>query len=112
MITIQQGKKYLVTGGSGFLGFELISRLLHLGAEVVSVARNEGNLIKLKQEFPSLEIYTGDICDKFTIHQAMKDIEGYISFSSFQTRRYGRNTGERVYEIKCIWFIKCARRGC
>ena len=61
MITIQQGKKYLVTGGSGFLGFELINRLLNLGVEVVSVARNEGNLIKLKQKFPSLEIYTGDI---------------------------------------------------
>jgi UDP-N-acetylglucosamine 4,6-dehydratase/UDP-glucose 4-epimerase len=84
MITIQQGKKYLVTGGSGFLGFELINRLLNLGVEVVSVARNEGNLIKLKQKFPSLEIYTGDICDKFTVHQVIKDINGIFHLAAFK----------------------------
>ena len=49
MIKIEQGKKYLVTGGSGFLGGEPITRILNEGG--VTVARNEGQLIKLKQKF-------------------------------------------------------------
>ena len=49
MIKIEQCKKYLVTGGSGFLGGELIERILDEGGEVITVARNEGKLIKLKQ---------------------------------------------------------------
>ena len=53
MIRIEYKKKYLVTGGSGFLGGELITRILDHGGEVVTVARNEGQLIKLKQMFQS-----------------------------------------------------------
>ena len=49
MIQIENGKKYLVTGGSGFLGGELIQRILNEGGEVVTISRNEGQLIKLKQ---------------------------------------------------------------
>ena len=41
MIRIEYKKKYLVTGGSGFLGGELITRILDHGGEVVTVARNE-----------------------------------------------------------------------
>ena len=51
MIRIENGKKYLVTGGSGFLGGELIQRILNEGGEVVTISRNEGQLIKLKQIF-------------------------------------------------------------
>ena len=54
MIKIEQGKKYLVTGGSGFLGGALIERILDQGGEVVTVSRNEGQLIKLKQKDPLL----------------------------------------------------------
>ena len=34
MIKIEQGKKYLVTGGAGFLGGELIERILNQGGYV------------------------------------------------------------------------------
>ena len=36
MIRIEYKKKYLVTGGSGFLGGELITRILDQGGEVVT----------------------------------------------------------------------------
>ena len=48
MIKIQEGKKYLITGGAGFLGGELIDRILEQGGEVITVSRNEGKLIELK----------------------------------------------------------------
>ena len=36
MIKIEQGKRYLITGGAGFLGGELIERILQQGGEVVT----------------------------------------------------------------------------
>ena len=56
MIKIKNGKKYLVTGGSGFLGEELIKRIISKGGQVVTISRDEGKLIKLKQKYPSIEI--------------------------------------------------------
>ena len=52
MVRIEKNKTYLVTGGSGFLGGELIERILNVGGKVVTIARNEGQLIKLKQKYP------------------------------------------------------------
>ena len=46
-------KRYLVTGGSGFLGIELIKRLTEMGyINIVSVSRNEGRSVQLKELFP------------------------------------------------------------
>jgi FlaA1/EpsC-like NDP-sugar epimerase len=85
MIKIEQGKKYLVTGGAGFLGGELIERILNQGGYVITVSRNEGNLIKLKQKFPNdLEIHTGDICDDFTLPRLMKGITGVFHLAAFK----------------------------
>ena len=84
MIKIEQGKKYLVTGGSGFLGGELITRILNEGGEVVTVARNEGQLIKLKQKFPSVQIETGDIANKYSVHRVMKGVTGVFHLAAFK----------------------------
>ena len=84
MIRIEYKKKYLVTGGSGFLGGELITRILDHGGEVVTVARNEGQLIKLKQKFPSVQIETGDITNKFSVHRVMKGVTGVFHLAAFK----------------------------
>ena len=85
MIKIEQGKKYLVTGGAGFLGGELIERILNQGGYVITVSRNEGNLIKLKQKFTNdLEIHTGDICDDFTLPRLMRGITGVFHLAAFK----------------------------
>ena len=52
MIKIKKGKLYLVTGGSGFLGFELVKRILSEGGRVRTLSRDEGKLIQLKQKYP------------------------------------------------------------
>ena len=84
MIKIEKGKTYLVTGGSGFLGEELIKRILTQGGKVVSLARNEGNLIKLYQKYPSVQFYTGDISDRFDVQQAMKGVNGIFHLAAFK----------------------------
>lgn len=83
MIKIKEGKSYLVTGGSGFLGGELIKRILSFGGKVTIVSRNEGELIKAKQKFPNIEYYTGDIADKFSLRK-FKDIEGIFHLAAFK----------------------------
>jgi UDP-N-acetylglucosamine 4,6-dehydratase/UDP-glucose 4-epimerase len=84
MIKIENGKKYLVTGGSGFLGEELIKRIISKGGEVVTISRDEGKLIKLKQKYPSIEILTGGICDEFDVHQSMSGVTGIFHLAAFK----------------------------
>jgi nucleoside-diphosphate-sugar epimerase len=76
VIKIESGKKYLITGGAGFLGGELIERILQQGGDVVTVSRNEGKLIELKSKYKdrNLDIHTG------------------VSLSRIQTRWISRNT--------------------
>jgi len=84
MIKIEQGKKYLVTGGSGFLGEELIKRIIGSGGKVVTISRDEGKLIELQQEYPSIEIFTGDIADRFDVQQAIKGVDGVFHLAAFK----------------------------
>jgi UDP-N-acetylglucosamine 4,6-dehydratase/UDP-glucose 4-epimerase len=77
-----QGKLILVTGGSGFLGVPLVESLLAKGARVRLLARDEGKLIEVKSQFPSVEILTGDVSDKFEIRQAMKDVNAVFHLAA------------------------------
>jgi len=78
--------KYVVTGGSGFLGKELIKHIIENGGIVRTVARNEGKLIELKQLYGNqIEIFTGDIANKFTVEQVMNDeIEGVFHLAAYK----------------------------
>ena len=84
MIKIEKDKKYLITGGSGFLGGELITRILKDGGKVVTVSRNEGQLIKLKQKVPSVQIETGDITNKHSVHRVMSGVTGVFHLAAFK----------------------------
>ena len=84
MIKVKRNKTYLVTGGSGFLGGELIERILSTGSKVVTIARNEGQLIKLKQKYPEVDIFPGDIADRFDVQQAMKGVDGVFHLAAFK----------------------------
>ena len=83
-MVIEKDKTYLVTGGSGFLGGELIERILSQGGKVVTIARNEGKLIKLQQKYPSIKFYTGDISDRFNVQQAMRGVDGVFHLAAFK----------------------------
>lgn len=69
-------KKICVYGGSGFLGVSLIHRLYQkYDCVITSVARDEGNLIKLKEEFPQINIISGDISDPWVVKKTMKGMD-------------------------------------
>ena len=79
---IKKGKLYLVTGGSGFLGFPLVDKIISEGAKVRVIARDEGKLISLKEKHPDIEIYPGDIADRFEVKQAMKGVNGVFHLAA------------------------------
>lgn len=73
---------FLITGGAGFIGSNLVEYLLKYGAKKVRVLDNLSNgYIENIQEFmdnPSFEFMEGDICDLETCKTAMLDID-YVS---------------------------------
>jgi len=82
MITIENKKLYLVTGGSGFLGQPLVKYILQQGGLVRVISRDEGKLIELKEKYPDVEIYTGDISDSFEVRQAMQNVTGVFHLAA------------------------------
>ena len=73
---------YLVTGGSGFLGYPLVEYILHNKGKVRVLARDEGKLVELKEKYPSIEIFPGDIADIFEVKQAMKNVNGVFHLAA------------------------------
>jgi UDP-N-acetylglucosamine 4,6-dehydratase len=84
MLKIKKDHLYLVTGGSGFLGTTLIKRILEKGGRVRSLARNEGNLIELKQRFPEVEIQTGDLSDICVVRKSLVGVTGVFHLAAFK----------------------------
>ena len=84
MLTISPGKRYLITGGSGFLGAALIEYILNEGGAIRVISRNEGKLIELKEKFPAIEIYPGDVSNVTEVIQAIQDINGIFHLAAFK----------------------------
>lgn len=67
------GKLFLVSGASSGLGKAVALSLLHEGANILAVARNEEKLLQLQEAFPQqFQFLTGDITQEHTL-QAIKD---------------------------------------
>jgi UDP-N-acetylglucosamine 4,6-dehydratase/5-epimerase len=82
MIKIEKNNLYLVTGGSGFLGNPLIGYILSCGGRVRAISRNEGKLIELKEHYPTIEIYPGDIADRMEVKQALMGVNGVFHLAA------------------------------
>lgn len=82
---LDKDRRYLVTGGSGYLGRALIGRLTSMGCTTVRVmARNEGQLIALKERFPHVEIMPGDVADRCSCLKAFRDVDGCFALAAFK----------------------------
>lgn len=82
-------KKYLITGGAGYLGVALIERLVHKGFKnLVALSRNEEKLVLLKEKFPFVEILTGDVADPFVCDRALKGVSGIFHLAGLKHVRF------------------------
>ena len=73
-----EGKKILITGGTGSLGQALTERLLGMGVETIRIiSRNEHKQIEMESKFQDerLRFFIGDIRDYQRLEMALEDID-------------------------------------
>src|ERR1035437_2261671 len=70
-----KNRKVLVTGGAGFIGSNLVRRLLEEGNSVTVLDNFMTGYRSNLDPFPSVRIIDGDVRDKSAVEIAMKDAE-------------------------------------
>lgn len=73
-----KNEKFLVTGGSGSFGRNIIKKLLALGARnIISISRNEDLIKQAEMDVgsPFVKFRLGDITDKEFINNLMKEVD-------------------------------------
>ncbi len=73
-----EGKKILITGGTGSLGQALTKRLLKHGVDTIRIlSRNEGKQIEMENIFDDsrLRFFLGDVRDEQRLVRATEDID-------------------------------------
>jgi len=73
-----EGKKILITGGTGSLGTALTKRILNTNAETIRIySRDEWKQTKMQSEIHDkrLRFLIGDVRDKDRVYRAMEDID-------------------------------------
>jgi len=68
-------KKFIITGGGGFIGSHLTERLLELGAKEVIIIDNESSNAFKKNNNPRVKNYKFDICDYENIRSLFNGVE-------------------------------------
>ena len=79
-------KNILITGGTGFLGWDLVLRLVqdYPQANIKVLARNEGKLIELKNEFPQIEIIAGAVENECIVIEALRGVDTLFHLAAFK----------------------------
>lgn len=78
-------KRYLITGGSGFLGKALVEKLVELGyKDILVLSKNEEQLLALKDEFKQVEVMVGDIGNMATCIKACQGVTGIFHLAAFK----------------------------
>ena len=70
-----KNKKVLVTGGAGFIGSNLVKKLLKEGNFVTVIDNFMSGYRSNLEPFPSVQLIEGDVRDKVDVEKAMKGIE-------------------------------------
>lgn len=87
MRPVDKTKRYLITGGAGFIGFYLSKALLEKGAAVIGIDNmNDYYEVSLKedrlailQEFENYHFVKGDISDKETVFRLFQEYKPQIA---------------------------------
>jgi len=83
--------KFLLIGGTGFIGHTVAENVLLKGHDVCVFSRSEANQHHMRVKFSSyldkMEFYVGDIKDKYSIRKCMKLYKPNIVIVSAATKR-------------------------
>ena len=100
--------KFIVTGGSGSFGRNIIKRLLALGAkDITSISRDE-DLIKQAQidvNSPFVKFKLGDITDKDTIAHLMKDADVVFHAAAIKHVSLAEQNPREAYRVNIVGLL-------
>ena len=93
-------RKFLVTGGTGFLGAGLVKKLLKEGHQV-SILDNDsrGRKSRLDKELSNIEVVIGDIRDPRTVEKAIKGCQSVIHMAYINGTEFFYSKPELVLEV-------------
>lgn len=108
-------KKYLVTGGLGFLGSNLVRKLVSLGHEVrVLDDMSRGKPERLRDV--SCEIFLGDIRDEHEVREAMQGCDAVIHMAYLQGTQTFYSEPRQVLDVAIRGMLNvlaaCEATGC
>jgi len=93
-------KKYLVTGGSGFIGSALVKKLLNEGHSVRVFDNNSrGNLRRLDDVLDNIDFIEGDIRNFDQVNQACKGMDAICHLAFVNGTRFFYELPELVLEV-------------
>lgn len=71
------GDNYVVTGASSGMGQDIAIELAKAGANILAIARNEGRLLALKEQYPErISVASLDVCDFESMDRTLKEYVG------------------------------------
>jgi nucleoside-diphosphate-sugar epimerase len=93
-------KKYLVTGGTGFIGSALVKRLVKEGNFVRVLDNNiRGSIEKLGDTYDSIEFIQGDIRDTETVRKACEGMDSVAHLAYINGTEYFYKMPELVLDV-------------
>jgi nucleoside-diphosphate-sugar epimerase len=94
------GKKFLVTGGTGFIGAGLVKGLLAAGARVRSLDNNSrGSEEKLGSAAKDVELVTGDIRDASAVDEAVRGVDAVCHLAYINGTEFFYTKPELILEV-------------
>jgi nucleoside-diphosphate-sugar epimerase len=89
------GKKYFVTGATGFIGGHVARQLVEAGNEVVAIARNPSRATDLTTA--GVEVVRGDVLEVDTLRSGMTGVDGIFHLAGwYQVGVRDKTPGQRV----------------
>lgn len=73
-----QGKRILISGAAGFIGSNLCRTFVKRGAGVYALVRPKGNLWRIEDVLPELNLCRCDLTDPVSVTQTVREIEPEI----------------------------------
>jgi|TARA_B110000211_G_C14005403_1_gene520553 nucleoside-diphosphate-sugar epimerase len=93
-------KTFLITGGTGFIGYSICNLLLELGYKVIVLDNNSrGNSNKLARLSKKVKFIKGDIRDKSKVFKSLKNVNAVIHLAYINGTKYFYEKPELILDV-------------